>query len=489
MGSCMVRVAMLDSVHTLRKSYKTERKQMKTKTILITALHFIMTNLINAQNQRDTLMVKQSYLKELAPLSKTYQKGDSGSEVRKIEEWLMLWQLNENYVDVILELDSKFDDKTEKTVKEIQKFIGLKPTGVVDSITWQALINPLKESFDLNSYRHQSVREKMKYFATKHMQFRSSELDEDNIGPWIRSYMDSNDGGWAYWCQGFVCTILDQTFTSIGKRFNLYYPNTWACETMRKHARNRGLLVTTEELQKGKYLPQEGDMVLYIGINGIGNEAHHIEIIYEILDQEKGDMLTIGGNTNFIGSRNGVGTFLVNRNFFKKNVEIIKIDDSQKVDSFPQNVKKLMISYPEQILNYVDNQIIFKDGTKLLFDDHKKKSPEELLKNPSINDQFHYPYEKGVMKQKPRAYIDPGRITNEMIFKTMYGETKEEVEQKLEEIVWCPKLSGQKLKVTTVNGIHNKLKAISAQLDKHPELKPYVSDIGGTYKWRKVAGT
>ena len=93
---------MLDSVHTLRKSYKTERKQMKTKTILITALHFIMTNLINAQNQRDTLMVKQSYLKELAPLSKTYQKGDSGSEVRKIEEWIMLWQLNENYVDVIL---------------------------------------------------------------------------------------------------------------------------------------------------------------------------------------------------------------------------------------------------------------------------------------------------------------------------------------------------------------------------------------------------
>ncbi len=63
-----------------------------------------------AQIMEDKLLVKQSYLKEIAPLSKTYTKGDTGYDVLKIKEWLMLWQLNENYVDIILNLDAIFDE-------------------------------------------------------------------------------------------------------------------------------------------------------------------------------------------------------------------------------------------------------------------------------------------------------------------------------------------------------------------------------------------
>lgn len=203
-------------------------------------------------------------------------------------------------------------------------------------------------------------------------------------------------------------------------------------------------------------------------------------------------MLTIGGNTNFAGSRNGVGTFLVNRNFLKDDVEIVKMIDLEtinKMDEYPENVKDLLRSYPDQIIRYSDNHLFFKDGNKLLFNDFKKKNTEQLLFEPSIKDQFYYPYEKGVMKTNPKAYDDPGRITNEEFFKTMYGSTKAEVEEKLVEITWCPKLSGEKVKVTTVNGVDKKLKAVSAELDKHPELKPFVSNIGGTYNWRKVKGT
>jgi hypothetical protein len=441
-------------------------------------------------NDQDTLLLKRSYLKEISAISKTYKKGDKGAEVLKIKEWLMLWQLNENYVDIILDLDTVFDSKTESLVLQVQKFINLKPTGIVDAITWERMVAPLKDAFSTRFYNKQTIRDKLKYFATKHLQFRSSELEENNMGPWIRSYMDGNDGSAYYWCQGLVCTLLDQTFSSIGEYFDLYYANTWVCEVMRNYARDRGLLVTKEQLVNKDYIPQEGDIVLYI--EGSGQVAHHTEIVYEILDKKIGIMRTIGGNTNFSGSRNGVGTFVVDRNFLTDNVEIVKLIDMEtvnKVKEYPVNARKLMRSYPDSIIGYDANYMLFKGGTKLLFNDHKKKSTSELLANPDISDQFFYPYPKGKSPHPPVAFNDPGRITNEDFFKKIYGGTKEDVEKNLVEIIWCPKLSGEKVRVTSINQIDKKLEAVSTELDLYPELKPYVSNIGGTYKWRKVAGT
>ncbi len=97
----------------------------------------------------------------------------------------------------------------------------------------------------------------------------------------------------------------------------------------------------------------------------------------------------------------------------------------------PPNFLKLMRSYPDFIVGYDNNYILFKDGTKLLFDDHKEKYTLELLTNPDINDQFYYPYPAGELLTPPVAYDDPGRITNEDLFKKIYGSTKEDVEKSL----------------------------------------------------------
>jgi hypothetical protein len=37
--------------------------------------------------------------------------------------------------------------------------------------------------------------------------------------------------------------------------------------------------------------------------------------------------------------------------------------------------------------------------------------------------------------------------------------------------------------VTKINGVASKIKAIGEELDKYPELKPFIQDIGGSYKW------
>ena len=272
---------------------------------------------------KDELLVKRDYLKEIAALSQTYTIGDTSEEVLKIKEWLLLWQLNENYVDIMINLDTVFDSKTASLVKEIQKFMGLAPTGIVDAITWSSLVDPLRKAFSINAYNQSTLQQKVKFFATKHVAFRASELQTNNIGPWVRSYMGGSDGTWEYWCQGFVCTILDQAWSSMGKRFDQYYPNTFLCEAMRKHARAHHLLITNQQLRDGLYIPQEGDIVLYIEKNS--QKAHHTEVIYDILDKKEGFMRTIGGNTNFVGSSNGVGTFFVDRNYLTNDVEVVKL--------------------------------------------------------------------------------------------------------------------------------------------------------------------
>ena len=51
-----------------------------------------------------TCLVKTHYLDELKPISTTYKEGDTGSEVKRIKEWLILWQLDQYVVDRVITL-------------------------------------------------------------------------------------------------------------------------------------------------------------------------------------------------------------------------------------------------------------------------------------------------------------------------------------------------------------------------------------------------
>jgi hypothetical protein len=162
----------------------------------------------------------------------------------------------------------------------------------------------------------------------------------------------------------------------------------------------------------------------------------------------------------------------------------------QKGDTIPTAAKKLINAYKDFISGYADNHIIFKDQTKMIWDDGiKNKSSKALLDNPDLKDMFNQKYPPGVQREPPAPNFDPGRIRNEPFFLKMYGATEREVEKNLTEITWCPKLVGQKIRVTKINGINKKLSQISKELDEHPELKKYLIHIGGTFTWRNIAGT
>lgn len=159
--------------------------------------------------------------------------------------------------------------------------------------------------------------------------------------------------------------------------------------------------------------------------------------------------------------------------------------------AIPEGLQRLQKAYPDFVVKVDANSLTLKDGTVYPYDDGKKnKSFQQLLDEPDLEDQFRYAYpSKFPGKDGLSVNSDPGRIRFMPFYMKMYGNSQEEVRANLREIVWLPKTIGTKLLVTKVNGVDKKLEAISAELEKLPELKQYLENPGGTFLWRVIKGT
>jgi hypothetical protein len=128
-------------------------------------------------------------------------------------------------------------------------------------------------------------------------------------------------------------------------------------------------------------------------------------------------------------------------------------------------------------------------GRDFLYDDGKTKSFAELLDAPDIKDTFSqtYPLENPV-DRLPENF-DPGRFRVEELFKTLYGATESQVVQNCVTVNFC----GNKVKFNARCGAADALTAVGKDLDqlfvKRPDLKAYVTNLGGTFNWRLIAGT
>ena len=171
----------------------------------------------------------------------------------------------------------------------------------------------------------------------------------------------------------------------------------------------------------------------------------------------------------------------------------------QRVALLIRNLLSFKKAYPEFIESVTDEEMIWRDGTKMPIDDKiPNKTQQETLDNPSLLDVIRGPaYVAGTPSDKVsfQPTEDPGRIRYLPLFKKMYGQSEAEVKSKVVTIYWMPKFFADKypLEVSTVNGVNQKLLLVSAQLEQlvaiHPEYLGYLEDPGGTFCWRVIANT
>jgi hypothetical protein len=152
---------------------------------------------------------------------------------------------------------------------------------------------------------------------------------------------------------------------------------------------------------------------------------------------------------------------------------------------------RLVHAYPEMLAGHDDKQIVWRDGTTMPVDDGIANKPfDQLLRNASILDQLRLPYPRGA-SQAPAVNDDPGRFRSESFFRKMYGDCRTGgVQRKLTSIVWLPKSWGRPVQVTSVNGIAERLKDVSAEIEKlPPNIRQAAYPIAGVLSCRPVADT
>ena len=97
--------------------------------------------------------------------------------------------------------------------------------------------------------------------------------------------------------------------------------------------------------------------------------------------------------------------------------------------SAPQGAQILTKVYPDFVKGYENGYLLMTDGTKMQYDDGRKKSFEQKLDDADPEDMFAFKYDR---RSWTPAYLqDAGRSRCEQLFKKMYGKSAAEVRKHL----------------------------------------------------------
>ena len=131
------------------------------------------------------------------------KKGDKGSDVKLTQEWL-------SYHGYPTAIDSDFGPATERCVKRFQAKSGIAESGVVNTPTQSALLAPIRAAVAEIPVGSKTLGALVVAYARQHLKQHPIEIGGENAGPWVRLYMDGNEGPPWPWCAGFVTFVLRQ---------------------------------------------------------------------------------------------------------------------------------------------------------------------------------------------------------------------------------------------------------------------------------------
>ena len=161
-------------------------------------------------------------------------------------------------------------------------------------------------------------------------------------------------------------------------------------------------------------------------------------------------------------------------------------DGRTEQDLVPDNARRLLEAYPQQIARFENNEIVFHSGTRLKFDDGIERTIDEMHLEQDIKDIFFQEYD--TTRFPPDYGYDPGRYRSAALFDEIYGATSSEVIDSLVVVNWCPRLGGTPVVFTKIAGAAEALQRVSEELEQHPELAPWVEGAQ-TFNYRTIYGT
>ncbi len=269
-------------------------------------------------------MQKTSYQKELL-IGATQKKNGADNtqkDVKKIQSWLNLFSMVNPNVLTATGIDGDFGTATEKAVMNFQKTKGIPQSGIVNHDTFNLLCAPMRTAFEGN-VTGTSLRQLVVNTAFNHAKQQPFELvikQQTNSGPWVRAYMDGNEGNDWLWCMGFVQAIIDQAASLQGKDFKTLMPLTFSCDTIGTFGKANGLFMRNAAVRNNPSIVKPGDIFL---LSQAENDWFHTGVITAIGNDT---FDTVEGNTNSGGSHNGNAVLKRIRNFRQSKIDVFSIE-------------------------------------------------------------------------------------------------------------------------------------------------------------------
>jgi len=162
--------------------------------------------------------------------------------------------------------------------------------------------------------------------------------------------------------------------------------------------------------------------------------------------------------------------------------------------ALPADLEALIASYPRFCLGLEVRQdrklcLIMKNGEKVIYDDGLVKDFDEKLNRPDLKDMLAQLYRPGKIQEKFRPNYDPGRFRVDAFFKAVYGASQGAVQDNLIAVSFC----GARVMFNAKNNAAQCLEDVGRELTtliaKRPQMRQYIFPLGGTFRWRSIAGT
>jgi hypothetical protein len=215
-------------------------------------------------------------------LAVTLQRGDTGFDVQRVQEWLTLGGSR-------LQIDGQFGPATEDAVKKYQSTVGVPTDGTVTPALFALLVAPMKAALATIAPAGRSLPLLAVAYAEQHLAQHPREVGGNNRGPWVRLYMGGHDGPRWRWCAGFACYCLGQAAQGLG--VPLPIQASYSCSVLGDRARAAGTLLDGDDpTTRGALTP--GSLFL---VRGASEEWQHTGIVAGV---GTGSFATVEGNSS-----------------------------------------------------------------------------------------------------------------------------------------------------------------------------------------------
>jgi peptidoglycan hydrolase-like protein with peptidoglycan-binding domain len=198
-----------------------------------------------------------------------------------------------------LKVDGDWGPATTQQMKSFQQKSGLQQSGTYDTGEHDLLAAPFVKAVNPLAAGNQKLGSMIVAVARQHTRQHPIEVGGDNCGPWVRMYMDGNEGEEWKWCAGFSFFIIEQACNILSQPMPMN--KSFAVDVIVDRAKNAGQFLSEQQARsaqgKAKIVPGS----LFV-VRASSSHWSHVGIVTQANKDAFG---TCEGNTNDDGSANG----------------------------------------------------------------------------------------------------------------------------------------------------------------------------------------